>query len=72
MEINYAKSIIRKHDEKKQNIGDGLRKVALNNGNKTSDMPFMESAASNSQVEDLNSAFSYGNMEDIFIFFTYV
>ena len=46
---------------------DGLRRATLNNGDETTDMPSMESAASNSHAEDLNSASSSGNMVDIFI-----
>ena len=73
LHIDYAKSIIKKHDEKKkQKNGDRLRKVGLNNGNETTNMPSMDSAASNRQVEDLNSASSSGNLVDIFILFIYV
>ena len=73
LDIDYAKSIIKKHDEKKkQKNGDGFWKVALNNGNETTNMPSMDSAASNRQVKDLNSAFSSGNLVDIFILFIYV
>ena len=73
LEIDYAKSIIRKYDEKqKQNNGDSLKKVALDNGNETTDMSSMESAASNSQAKDLNFASSSGNLVDIFILFIYV
>ena len=68
LDIDYAKSIIRKHEEKKKlKNGDGLKKATLNNGDETTDMPSMESAASNSHAEDLNSASSSGNMVDIFI-----
>ena len=73
LRIDYAKSIIKKYEEKKkQKNGDGLKTVALKNGNKTTDMAFMDSAASNSLAEDLNSASSSGNLVDIFILFIYV
>ena len=73
LDIDYAKSIIKKHDEKKkQKNRDGLRRATLNNGDETTDMPSMESAASNSQAKDLNFASSSGNLVDIFILFIYV